>query len=358
MSGWSVNYPGQRKVFEVAGRLWLFYADGGDALFRTSLDGVSWSGPAVIRHQTTFGHRIAFWHDGQALHYAHCNAEQDDPVVYRRGVLNADGTIAWTLPEQTVFTPPTGLNVMYPKVIVDSLGQPWVAFMLYRGGFNTAPYDALVTHSTRSDGSWATAAGFPVTLVSQNTTAYPDPLGVALGGGKTYWIYNRNNPDDTYYGRPWNGHAWDGEERATLSHSEYGLYNMVADGDVVHLVFGGGTLRYRQRDAAGRWAGEETVAQGASGHASIARVGQDDAVVSWLDEGAHQVLMRRRLSGGVWTSVGLLADESTDTLANPELGINLNGLVDASGSFLVAAPYTTVSDGTYMLKMVTVRKTD
>jgi hypothetical protein len=353
MSGWAVNYPGQRKVFEAAGRLWLFYVDGSDALVRTSIDGITWGDAALVRHEATFGHRIAYWYDGRNIHYAHCNAEQDDPVVYRRGILKTDGTIAWPTAEQTVFTPPAGLNVMYPKVIVDSAGQPWVAFMLYDGGFSTAPYDAIVTHSATSDGTWSTATGFPFTLVSQNTTAYPDPLGVALTGEKTYWLYNRNNPDDTYYGRLWNGDAWEAEERATVSHSEYGLYNMVTDGDVIHLAFAGGILRYRQRDAEGSWQSEETISGGASGHASIARAGPNDVIVTWLDEGANQVLIRRR-TGGTWAPPGVIADESQDKLANPELAINLNGLVDASGRFLVAAPYTTGANGSYTVKIATV----
>lgn len=352
-NGWAVNYPKQRKLFLMSGLIWVFYSDGRDAVYRTSSDGLHWSTPLIVRPTGSLGHRIGCWFDGTHIHYAFCAAADGEDVVYRRGTPNKDATIAWSAPEQIAYEVPTGKNVMYPKVVVDSSGCPWIAFMLYDGGFNTAPYDAIVTKSSTHDGTWTTTSAFPYVLVDDNTTAYPDPVGVPMTKGKTFWVYNKNVMNDTYYGRSWNGSSWDTEEAVTRSHSSYGLYNLVADGDDVHMVFGGGTVRYRQRSYLAGWGQEFVLADNASGHTTITRTGLDSVIVTWLDSSKNLVFYREMIKGH-WRSSVVWIDESADGFANPRLGINSNGLVSSSRSIKLALVYTTGSSAPHKLKFAAI----
>ncbi len=354
-NGWAVNYPKQRKLFFMARLIWVFYSDGSDAVYRTSSDGSRWSDPIVLRKGASLGHRIGCWHDGTFIHYAHCAAADGEDVVYRRGTPNKNGTIIWSAPEQTAYDVPAGKNVMYPKVIVDSSGAPWVAFMLYEGGFNKPPYDAIVAKSSRSNGTWKTASGFPYILVDNNTTSYPDPVGVPMTKGRTFWVYNKNVMDATYYGRNWNGQSWDSEETVTRSHSSYGLYNLVADGDNIHMVFGGGTIKYRKRGYRTGWSKEHQLAGSASGHTSITKTGPNSVIVTWLDCSKH-ALAYRKMVEGQWASPVVWIDESIDGFANPRLGVNSNAFVASSKSLELALVYTTGRSSPYKLKFAALRR--
>ncbi len=294
--------------------------------------------------------------DGTRIHYAHCAASEGEDVVYRSGTPQRDGTITWATEEQTAYKVPKGKNVMYPKLIVGSSGVPWIAFMVYDGGFNQAPYDAVVTKSVQSNGAWQTAPGFPCILVDDNTTAYPDPVGVPLTNGKTFWVYNRNLLDDGYYGREWNGQSWDAEEAVTHSHSGYGLYSLAADGDDVHLVFGGGTIRYRKRDSQTGWGAEFKLTGSGSGHTAITVTGPNSLIVTWLDTAKHVVTCREMIDGQ-WSAPWPWLDESGDRLANPQLGINLNALVTSSAMIQHSVVYTTGSEPPFTIKFAAWRRT-
>jgi hypothetical protein len=333
----------------MVGRLWVFYSDGSDAVYRTSVDGLAWSPPTRVRAGSNLGHRMGYWFDGTFVHYAHCDAQPGESVTYRRGTPTRDGAIHWST-EQVAYVVPASNNVMYPKVITDALGRPFIAFMIYDGGFNQAPYDAVVTASSRSDGSWQTATGFPYVLVRDNTTAYPDPVGAPLASGGTFWVYNKNLPDDTYYGRPWDGEAWGPEERVTEWHARDGLYNLVADGDDLHLSFAGGIVRYRRRDHRAGWGEELIVTGGGRGHTAITLVAPGDVIISWLSD-VNDTIVSRELVGGALRDPVVLVDESARGLADPQRGINLNGLVSA-GRFRSAVAYTTGSSPPYELKFV------
>jgi hypothetical protein len=350
-NGWAVNYPKQRKVLAMCGLVWVFYSDGADAVYRTSADAIAWSAPTTIRTDSVFGHRIALWFDGTFLHYAHSNALAGDPVTYRRGVPDASGAIAWSGPEQVAYATDPNKSIMYPKIVTDSLGRPWLAFMEYEGGFEQPPYDAIVTTSSTADGTWLTAPGFPFTLVAGNTTAYPDPVGVGLGEGRTFFVYNKNQLDDRYYGRRWNGASWDDEEAVTSAHSKYAIYDIVADGDDIHLAFGGGTLRYRRRDATTGWGAEDQLTDRSNSHPAITLVRRDQVIVSWLEESSNRVVARERVDG-TWLSPLELADESASGLANPNLGIDLNALPASSDRFKAAVAYTTGAAPPYHVKIV------
>ena len=238
-------------------------------------------------------------------------------------------------------------------MIVDSERRPWVAFMLHDGGNHQAPYDAWVSRAASSDGTWSTAAGFPLRLVDDNTTGLPDPVGAPAASGRVVWIYNREVPDRAYIARVWDGKTWRDEEVLTRSDALHGLFNLVAEGDGVHVAYGGGHLRYRWWSPSG-WGGEEEVSDHASGHSTLTTLSDGGAAIAWIDREDNCICFRERRRGA-WSAATLLVDESVERLAGPELSININGAVASSENFKLAMIYTTGSSPPYKIKFAGVR---
>jgi len=352
--GWAVNYPKQRKVLFMAGRLWVFYADGTSMLARSTTNGVTLSDPIVVRDDAVFGHRCAFAFDGTALHSACCSALPGSDVFYRRGVPSADGTIAWDGDEQVAFDVPDTQSVLYPKVIVAG-GRPWVAFMLFEGGFETAPQRAMVTRSARTDGTWETdtAGGFPFALSAASTQTFPDPLGVALASGDTYWIWDPDG-DAAYTGRAFHERSgWGAEEQISLRAHRHGLFDAVANGDDLHVSYGGGLVYYRRRAADGTWSPERTVTPHGSGHTSISTLGPSRALVTWLDYDGNRVVQREMSADGTTTGPATLVLGAGDDGLAGTLGINLNGLAAPGGPFASAVTATLGAGPPYRVVLAT-----
>lgn len=350
-NGWAVNYPKERKVFCMAGLVWVFYSDGANGVFRTSADGVSWSEPALFATGGHFGHRFGCWFDGTYFHYALCTSALGADVFYRRGTPGHDGAIAWSAPEQTAYDTPANMNIMYPKIVVDSNGCPWISFMqlIYQVP-NTPPYDAIVIKASSGDGTWATAAGFPFTLVHKPVEGYPDPVAAPLSNGKMLWFYNTyGNSQYVYAARPWLAGMWGAEEIVVNPGSPYSFFNIVADGDDVHVVHGAGTIFYQKRTWGSGWSQPLMIDASASGHTSITRAGRGNVLVTWLDISNNSVRYRE-LAGGIWSPAVTLADESIDHFSDPGNGININTLVNSSGRFKHAVVYSTGSAAPYKLK--------
>lgn len=355
VEGWAVNYPKQRKVLFIGDRLWLFYSDGADMLARTTLDGETLTAPFVVHPGAVFGHRCTFAFDGTSLHSACCLATQGADVFYRRGAPSADGlSIAWDSDEQVAFDVPDPDSVLYPKILVDSSGQPWVAFMLFQGGFETSPQRAMVLRSARTDGVWETASGFPFALSGESRETFPDPVGVAFASGGTYWIWDPDG-ESHYLGRAWSeGTGFGEEERISEGTHRHGLFDAVAEGDALHVSYGGGTVHYRHRDAAGRWSAERTVTSAhGSGHTSIASLGAGRALVTWLDADRHRVV-QREIGADFSGPATLVLDAGTDGIAG-RLTINLNGLAAPAGPFHSAITATLGSGPVYRVVLATRR---
>lgn len=348
--GWAVNYPKQRKLFVMAGRLWVFYSDGENGVYRTSRDGRRWSEPATFAPGGHYGHRFGCWFDGTYLHYCLCTAALGADVFYRRGEPNRDGTITWSAEPQIAFDTPADENVMYPKVIVDSAGHPWVTFLqLVYQVPNTPPYDAVVVKSSADDGTWKTAEGFPFHLVNHKPVAgYPDPVGAPLTDEKTFWIYNdRVGDDDVYAARVWNGEDWEDEEIVARPASEYSFFDVVADGDDVHVIHGAGTIRYQKRTWGSGWGEPFPVDDSASGHTSLTLTGPNGVVVTWIDM-TSQSVRYRQMTDGRWGPAVSWVDASDEGLAGT--GINLNGLVRSAGRLEHAVIYTTGSSSPFEVR--------
>jgi len=351
-SGWAVNYPKQRKLFFMASRLWLFYSDGQHGVFRSSPDGRSWSEPTKFADGGHFGHRFGCGFDGEYVHYAHCTAALGADVRYARGTPNADGSIDWS-PEQIAYDTPPDKNVMYPKILVDSERHPWIAFMeLVYQQPNAPPYDALVIASSTNDGTWQTQDGFPFPLVRRKVTpGYPDPVGVSLPNGGTYWIYNRHDgKENCYSGRYWNGAAWNDEELIARPASQYAFFNAIADCETVHLLYGAGDIFYTARTTDAKWSAPEAIATDASGHTALARTAPNHIMATWLNLSDNTVHIRKRSPNG-WSEPIAIAHASQGLAG---AGINLNTLTESHARLQNAIAFTTGAAPPFAIQIATI----
>jgi len=83
----------QVKVFYANARFWVFFIDGNNLVYCTSLDGTIWTNKIIIRSGVTDASRFSIYYDGTYLHYALVSGAWDGPMYYRRGYPNTDGTI-------------------------------------------------------------------------------------------------------------------------------------------------------------------------------------------------------------------------------------------------------------------------
>ena len=79
-----------RKSFYANGRYWVFYSDATNMVYKTSLDGVSWSLATTVRAADS-GNRFSVFFEGTYLHYAYSAETANTPIYYRRGTPNSNG---------------------------------------------------------------------------------------------------------------------------------------------------------------------------------------------------------------------------------------------------------------------------
>ncbi len=355
-NGWATNYSFQRKIFLAAGLIWVFYSDGGVTTglkFRTSGNGVNWSAATQLvvgSTETNFGHRISLWSDGIYIHYAYCPAADGGDVFYRRGLLNSDGTVTWSAVQQTVVNIPAGKNVYYPTIFVEPGGYPWIGYMLFDGGFNTLPSDAICVKCANNDGTWATAAGFPYVLYNNNPTSYSVPVGVPLTGGKVFWVYNKEVAGGHYYGNLWTGAAWNGEEECSTNALASSNFNLVTEGDDVHFCFlipgAPYDILYRKRTYGVGWGAETTiVANAAAQHIGLSFIGPNSVVIFYQDSPTANHVYYRKMINGAWSAAVDWINEAVDTISNV---LSLNSLVASpAGRFDIGLAYVTKAASPY-----------
>jgi len=234
----AVEYACQRKTFYANGRFWVFYYDGASSAgYSTSTDGFSWTPFTPFTSRACgAGWRFAVAYDGTRLHYVFSTGTNGDPLYYRCGLPNADGTITWLDNEQNITIGESDTGHLWPSIAIDSEGRPWVAYARKNATENSRY--AYVTTSTTSNGTWITRAGFPHRLSSTNYTGI-NVMIVPLTNQKMLAIVSCGGWQIESY--LWNGSSW--SEKQTTANAitsdgiiECGL-SAVNQGDDVHLVF-------------------------------------------------------------------------------------------------------------------------
>jgi hypothetical protein len=226
---YTVAQSNQRKVAYASGRFWVFYCYYDVDLYeyiiayRSSADGSSWTDPTTIGY--LLNGSIDFDMDvrGTTIDYArfYTTGYPNRGIYYRRGTLNADGTITWAAAEQTVTETETDLQAVH--IVVDSSEYPYIV--------TDYAYASAVKcyRSSKNDGTWTTLSVDTV-FSSNNHTCdalrYGSYLMVITARTGTY-----------FQSKTWNGSTW--SDAATgIGKIEAGYFDAVADGTTVHLVYG------------------------------------------------------------------------------------------------------------------------
>jgi hypothetical protein len=234
----AVEYACQRKTFYANGRFWAFYYDGASSAgYSTSTDGFSWTPFAPFTSRTCgAGWRFAVALDGTRLHYVFSTGTNGDPLYYRCGLPNADGTITWLDNEQNITIGESDTGHLWPSIAIDSEGRPWVAYARKNATENSRY--AYVTTSITSNGTWITRVGFPHRLSSTNYTGI-NVMIVPLTNQKMLAIVSCAGWQIESY--LWNGSSWSEKQTTSSAITSDGIIecglSAVNQGDDVHLVF-------------------------------------------------------------------------------------------------------------------------
>jgi hypothetical protein len=182
------------------------------------------------------GWRFAVAFDGTRLHYVFSTGKNGDPLYYRCGLPNANGTITWLDNEQNITIGESDTSHLWPSIAIDSEGRPWVAYA--RKNVTENSRYAYVTTSITSNGTWITAPGFPHQLSPINYTGI-NVMIVPLTNQKMLAIVSCGGWQIESY--LWNGSSWSEKQTTTSAITSDGIIecglSAVNQGDDVHLVF-------------------------------------------------------------------------------------------------------------------------
>jgi len=211
------------------------------------------------------------WFDGTYMHYvAIASFEWNQPLYYRRGTPNPDGTITWSAPEQIAVPASATERYLTPCIAVDSDTYPFISYHkavdtdadgLVDEGYTT------VTKSSKNDGTWLTASGFPYTLYYEAVPVLFPHAIIPLTLAKMYVVYVVTV--DGFWqlrGREWNSWKWYDEE--TPSTENISDFSVVAEGDHVglaYLVDAVWDLKFVKRTYDIGWGSLETIATAQEG---------------------------------------------------------------------------------------------
>jgi len=295
----------RRNSFFANGRHWIFWFDGTNEVFSSSVNGTEWNASTTAVTDVTEFNEFALWFDGTYIHYAFSTYVADTDIFYRRGVPESDGTITWSADQQTVFNASGGDKVGDPSIAVDTNGRPWIAYKHYDGS-DTYPY---VTSASTSDGTWETTPGFPDQLSGTSNEGWHSSI-IPLTDGKMYVVSSYIN--GRAYGALWNN-GWNMEyitgEYDLLEKGDY--FSIVADGDDVHFVFerNGDDFYYQKRTYGVGWSEQLKIEDFVYGEtpAPTMSIDNDNSIyVFWLyvagnsgDKEDH-IFYRKRDSDGNW----------------------------------------------------------
>lgn len=301
----ATRFPFQRKTFFASGLHWAFYSDGANMVYRTSSDGVTWSSATTIR-TCADAREFSIWFDGTYVHYVYCRVLTNQPIYYRRGTPNSDGSITWPLAEQTARAGASATRYENVFVTVDSGGYPWIGYLYY--WLNPIEPElpdlsARVTKSSTNDGTWVVASGFPY-ILNDLDQAWAVTV-VPLTNLRIYAIYAYDNAP--ILGRLWTG-SWGSEETASSYNiSGFGRYHsVVAEGDDVHLVYHRITaneIRYCKRTYGVGW-GTDTLVQSGVTSTSVPVLSLDasnsELYCFWAGSPTVDYIYYKKCVAGTW----------------------------------------------------------
>jgi len=226
------QWSSDRHVFYAQDRHWVFWGST-TVYYRSSPDnGDTWSDRASLTGSSDF----AVTTDGTYVHFAWYSSGSG--IKYKRGTLNADGSISWGSDQAVV----EAQNVR--DIAVDSEGYPWIGYRYVYSQPSYAAYTyARVTKSSTKDGTWTTAPDFPYTLASYGfygTGATTAVVNLTPHTSEAMLVIYRVGTTSTYVKR-WAAGWSSAKTLGAVSHpgglTDKQYVSAVAQDDDTHIVF-------------------------------------------------------------------------------------------------------------------------
>lgn len=292
---WAMMDPFQRGTLYVSGRHWVFYLDGTNFGWSSSVDGISWT--AHYDYNTRFsGYSCIYW---DAANGKVCLAQSNGPLVanilYREGTLNSDGTITWDFAEVIVTTDKCA-EVALTK---NTSGYPVISYCWNDG---ISAYHVRVITATATNGStWAV----PPVSISVDLDVFVVHI-LALTSNKLMAIRVPYSAGVRIQSKIYVGGSWAADwVNAASGYVYYPAASCsVADGDNVALVFleiTSGHINFNKYTYGVGWiATDETVHQGVIGysHPAIVIIGANNYRVIFGHTSSSVAYIDRKI--GVW----------------------------------------------------------
>jgi PKD repeat protein len=294
----TLSWPYQRRLFYANGRYWMFYSDGSNLVYKSSITGNSWSDAAIVYTGVTQNSRVTTFFDGTYLHVAYAAGVTGSSLSYRRYACIGDGTLTASAAWQTAKAGIAGTVYYSTSICVDGSGHPVISYILGSGG-NYYPY---VTKCDQTNGTWSSSAyDTQMSVVADGNWK----VGVsALTSDNILAVYSRSG--EPIKSKLWNS-AWLGENTTASAIESHQQFSVVVTSDnVAHMVFNKDTVNdivYTTYDlGVGAWAAEETIYSGTN--ASLAPVLekdiQDYLYCFWLEDPTAEHVYYKVRQAGVW----------------------------------------------------------
>jgi len=305
--------PNSDRCFYTQGRFWVFYCDGSNIGWRSSIDAETWSAFTVVKATNT-NWDVTF--DGTYVHitYYYPSGVYGSPLYYRRGTPNPDGTITW-LPEQTVLPATTNVVYEYPTITVDSEGYPWIGYQYRTTATGSA--NPRITTSSTNDGTWSTRSGFPYSLTSLTGYRFP-VLPIPLTQRKIYAVYHCFTTY-TLRGRLWGGSSWGSEEDSGRYVHDVSGVAIDDEAHIAALEAASYDILHLKRDDTGWSIATIQLATGSSDyHPMLTYLPAVSGLVCfWMESPTADHVFYKIYSGGAWGDLVDWIDESTDQITAP-----------------------------------------
>jgi len=251
----SLANTAQQHILNLTGRTWIFYGDGTNFVYKSSLDRITWTSKTTFHAGgATAGGLFSVVDNSTHIFYGFVGGVASNDVYFNVGTPSGS-TISW-VGEIQIFDIPATNYGHFGNIALDTNGNPWLAWT-HSNPTNGLPY---ATKLEWSGSSWQNASGFPYLLTTDNTRPWRESL-TALSDGTVYVIYNSISVG--MKGKLWNGTAWSDEEAVSGSEmpSNYNVFSARAISDVVHVVYNKATsydIQYRKRES-GSWSNITTI---------------------------------------------------------------------------------------------------
>lgn len=298
-SNWSGSrLPWQKNSFYAQGRYWVFYGNYSNMriYYKTSTDGNNWGSEKRVADFPLYDADWTIYFDGTYVHYTRNLAMKPTShsgLAYRRGEPQLDGTISWSSEEQIIFDTTHEYGDM--SLIVDSNGYPWISY----GYKNMIPQ---VIKSSKNDGTWVMADGFPHNFPQFDSIATLVILA-PLADGEVYALFYPWTTIAKFRGQYWNGSVWLDEGEITMSNPA-DIYvspvDIIGYKGEINIVFMSSDLKikYRKRDSGGHWETEITLDES---HCASGETGGTSPVITVDDSNGNlYVLWQNYSTGDIW----------------------------------------------------------